>query len=493
MSEVTDWLRACAYSPGSSAITMGCLQRFSAWLASEGLGLADLSDGVIDRYLVEERIRLDGGIPAAVQHLAVFRRFLVARGTLAPRPPASRDRGGLPRLLVGPLVDLLPDLVCWLKCEGYARGTALSVAGTAARLSVWMQQAAVDVAAVDDVVLARFVAVQQHAPDYHPSSAKRIVTIRKFLLARGHLKINPLHPVPATVVDVELSAWASWQQVERGVGAGTIADRRSWAHDLVTALAAGNCIVDWSGLDCSIVNRYVAERGRGYSLSSRRHLVDAMRSLARWAFLTGRLSRSVSAGILRPRASRATLPKALNPAQVAALTATADPATLHGARDRAVIVLIARLGLRAGEVASLTLDDIDWAAARLSVTGKGGRRLDLPLPVDVGSTLVDYLRVRARGAHGRNVFIRLRPPLCGLGRQGISGIIKHRAAQAGLGVVHAHRLRHTVATSVLAAGGTLIEARELLGHARIDTTMIYAKTDLASLRTLTVPFGQVPR
>lgn len=492
MEELAEWLAVTGYSPTSSAVTVRCVRRFSSWMAASGLGLSDLTDGVIDAYVAGERARLTGRNPAAVQHLAVFRRFLVSRGTLEPRPPASRDRGGLPRLLAGPLAGLLPDLVVWLKSEGYARGTALSVADTAARLSLWLQQAAVDVTDLDDEVLARFVAAQQRGPDRHPSSARRIVTIRRFFLARGHLRIAVPQAPPLTAVDVELQAWAAWQEAERGVGAGTIADRRSWAYGLVAALAAGKDSVDWSGLDCSVVNRHVAERGRGYSLSSRRHLVDAMSSLARWAFLTGRVPRPITAGILRPRASRATLPKALSPAQVAALTAAADPATPQGARDRAVVVLITRLGLRAGEVATLTLDDIDWAAARISLTGKGGRQLDLPLPADVGSALVDYLRVRPRDADGRNVFIRLRPPLAGMSRQGISGIIKHRAAQAGLGVVHAHRLRHTVATGVLAAGGTLIEARELLGHARTDTTMIYAKTDLVALRTLAVPFGQVP-
>lgn len=491
MNEVSDWLVVGGYASATSARAKACVRRFSAWMAVRGVGVDDLSHDLLDEFIVAERDRLDGGVPSAVQHLGVFRRFLVERGTLIVRPAASRDRDGLPRLQVGPLAGLLPDLASWLKQAGYARGTRVSVACTAARLSAWMQQARVT--DLSEEVLARFVTAQLHGRPRHASSAKRIVTVAKYLVARGHLQVVPPVPAPDSPVGAELGAWGAWQHTECDVGDLTISERRRFAHDLLAGLAGGDGRVDWSRLDCDLVNRYVAERGHGYSLSSRRHLVDAMRSLTRWAFLTGRCARPLGGGILRLRVSRATLPRALEVGQVAAILAAADPATVQGVRDKAVIVAIARLGLRAGEVAGLTLDDIDWATAQLSVTGKGGRRRTLPLPADVGEAIVDYLRERPPGAVDRAVFVRSRPPLQGLGRQGISGIVAHRAAQAGLGVVHAHRLRHTVATGVLAAGGTLTEARELLGHTHSDTTMIYAKTDLAALRALAVPFGQVPR
>jgi len=216
-----------------------------------------------------------------------------------------------------------------------------------------------------------------------------------------------------------------------------------------------------------------------------------MRSLLRWALATGRVDRDLSRGILRPRATRATLPQGLTPGQVDALLAAASPATRVGVRDRAVVIALSRLGLRAGEAAGLTLDDIDWAAGRLTVIGKGQRRLTLPLPADVGQALVAWLRVRPEDAQDRAVFVRLRAPIRRLSSAGISDIIVHLAERAGLGVVRAHRLRHTAAMNVIAAGGTLTEARELLGHSRADSTRVYARTDLASLRALVVPFGRV--
>jgi integrase len=154
-------------------------------------------------------------------------------------------------------------------------------------------------------------------------------------------------------------------------------------------------------------------------------------------------------------------------------------------------MILVRLGLRAGEAARLRLDDIDWASGHVRVTGKG-RQHTLPLPVDVGQALEGWLRLRPP-ALDRAVFVRMRAPRQMMTPSAISGIIARLSGLAGIDQLYAHRLRHTAATAVLAAGGTLTEAKELLGHVYAATTMAYAKVDLASLRELVVPFGQVPR
>jgi integrase len=177
--------------------------------------------------------------------------------------------------------------------------------------------------------------------------------------------------------------------------------------------------------------------------------------------------------------------------QVAALLAICDPATAIGARDRALVLMLVRLGLRAGEAARLMLDDIDWAGGQVRVTGKGREHV-LPLPVDVGQALEAWLRLRP-DALDRAVFVRTMAPRQMMTASGISGVIARLSGLAGIDPIYAHRLRHTAAMDVLAAGGTLSEAKELLGHVYTVTTMTYAKVDLASLRELVVPFGQVPR
>ncbi|GAB93754.1 tyrosine-type recombinase/integrase [Gordonia rhizosphera] len=335
----------------------------------------------------------------------------------------------------------------------------------------------------------------------HTLVSERLPTVRRFLRDAGYLAGRPgkraRRPAgkPADQVSEaashELEEWARWQREVRGIGLGCITHRRAWVNRLVDSLC-GAGEIDWKACDVNMLNAFITHRSVDLSPASRALIVDATRSLMRWALATGRVDHDLSGGILRARYTRATLPRGLSPAQVQELLGACDPAAVIGIRDRAVITMLWRLGVRCGETAGLGLDDIDWASGRLTVIGKQQRRLTLPIPVDVGQTLVAWLRVRPTGADDRALFVRLRTPIRALTAAGISGIVAHRADQAGLGVVHAHRLRHTAAMNVIAAGGTPIEARELLGHHTASSTRVYARTDLTSLRALTVPFGQVP-
>jgi site-specific recombinase XerD len=493
MDALHDWLGRSGCSPGRSVRCEHAFARFSSWMARRHFELADLDGDLIDEYVGQEQERTGSRTPAAFQYLPIARRYLVAAGVMRAAVLVSRRRDGVPRLLVGPLASMIPEMVTWLRLQGYAPGTVKAVAETAARLSAWMHASALAAEDVSHELLERFVVGQTTGPVRHPSSAHRVVTVRKYLTACGVLgEITAAPAQPATPVTTELDAWGGWLRVERGIGATAVADQQRWAEPFLTGLLTADGRIDWAQVDCAGVNRHVAARGSGYSLASRRHLVTAIKSLLRWAFATARTAYPMSGGVLRAPSSRTGLPRGLRPPQVQAITAAADSATATGARDLAVVMMFSRLGLRASEVAGLTLDDIDWAGGRLSVVGKSARKLTLPLPVDVGAALVDYLRVRHACGTDRAVFLRARPPWVRLSRQGISGIVARLAARAGLGTIHAHRLRHTVATQVLAAGGSLVEARELLGHSHTDVTINYARTDLASLRVLTLPWGRLP-
>lgn len=234
--------------------------------------------------------------------------------------------------------------------------------------------------------------------------------------------------------------------------------------------------MQWGRIDASIVNAYVAERGRPYGVVARAHIVGAVRCLLGWALSTGHLDRDLTAGILKPAGTNRSVPRGVDAEQVATLLAVCDPATAIGARDRALVLVLVRLGLRAGEAARLVFDDIDWVSGQVRVTGKGREHV-LPLPVDVGHALEAWLRLRPT-ALDRAVFVRTRAPrqmMTVSGISGISGIIARLSDLAGIETpVYAHRLRHTAAMDVLAAGGTLSEAKELLGHAYTVTTMTYA-------------------
>jgi len=153
------------------------------------------------------------------------------------------------------------------------------------------------------------------------------------------------------------------------------------------------------------------------------------------------------------------------------------------------LTTLVRLGLRAGELAALRLDDIDWRAGTIVIRGKGHQVEQLPWPVDVGEAVVAYLRRgRPTTAEDRTLFVRVKAPHRALSTGGVSQIIVAAARRAGLRRVHAHRLRHTAATQLLRAGAGLPEIGQLLRHRRLETTAIYAKVDRVALRAIARPW-----
>jgi integrase/recombinase XerD len=182
-----------------------------------------------------------------------------------------------------------------------------------------------------------------------------------------------------------------------------------------------------------------------------------------------------------------TLPRGLEPAAVKRLLASCDRRRTVGRRDRAILLLLSRLGLRAGEVAAITLDDIDWRAGLLLVRGKGSRHDVLPLPVDVGEAIVAYLRRRPR-CESRALFVAVNAPRTALAQGTVRWIVRAACDRAGLPRVGAHRLRHTAATEMLRHGASLAEIGQVLRHREQKTTAIYAKVDRRSLRALARPW-----
>ena len=181
------------------------------------------------------------------------------------------------------------------------------------------------------------------------------------------------------------------------------------------------------------------------------------------------------------------IPRGIAPDQVRQLLRQLDRSTAVGRRDYAILLLLARLGLRASEVVTLELEDIDWKAARLSVHGKSGRRSQLPLPQEVGEAIVAYLRRGRPRSDCRRVFLRAKAPVRGLlGPSAISTVVRHALMRTGIDAPTrgAHQFRHGLATEMLRRGASLGEIGELLGHRSPETTKIYTKVDIDALRTL---------
>jgi site-specific recombinase XerD len=218
-----------------------------------------------------------------------------------------------------------------------------------------------------------------------------------------------------------------------------------------------------------------------------------MRAFLRFLFLEGLTPVLLSPAVTSTAGwGLAGLPRSVSSAVVADLLDACDRQTVVGRRDFAILKLLARLGLRAGEVADLLLDHIDWHHGELKVRGKAHRAERLPIPPDVGEGIVAWLQDRrpALGAT-RAVFTRLRAPHGPLNAGAVGAVVRHACARAGHPPMGPHRLRHTTGTELLRAGADLNEIGRVLRHRRMQTTAIYAKVDLAALSQLAQPWPAV--
>jgi site-specific recombinase XerD len=274
---------------------------------------------------------------------------------------------------------------------------------------------------------------------------------------------------------------------ERGLAAHTI-----YHHELVARLFLGE-LEKLGGLElerlvAADVSAFLAAECPKRSITGARDLVKGLRGLLRYLHVTGVIATPLQWSVPAVAYHRdRSLPRGLPPEAVARLLASCDRRRAVGRRDYAVLLLLARLGLRAGEVAAIQLEDIDWRRGEFQVRGKGARLDRLPLPADVGRAILSYLRYRPHST-SRAVFLLSRAPYCPLSGQTVSGIVHRACVRAGLPVVHAHRLRHTAATEMLRAGGSLPEVAQVLRHRQLATTNIYAKVDHRSLRPLARPW-----
>jgi site-specific recombinase XerD len=239
------------------------------------------------------------------------------------------------------------------------------------------------------------------------------------------------------------------------------------------------------------LNRFILGQVRRVSRAHAGGTVTALRSFLRFLRQRGAIDTDLATslfGVARWRLSR--IPKHLPPDQVKRLLQCCDRTSASGQRDYTILLLLARLGLRGGEVRLMTLDDLDWERGEIVVRGKGQRLERLPLPKDVGAALVHYLRnVRPR-CSTRTVFIRTKAPQRGLRLSAICCVVRRALKRAGLNpdFKGAHLLRHSLATRMLNRGASLEEIGQLLRHRQPTTTQIYAKVDIRALRGIAMPW-----
>lgn len=355
-------------------------------------------------------------------------------------------------------------------------------------LSRWLAERGLDPSVLSEPeVVEEFFAVRRTAGYTNHCTVKAAAPLLTYL--RGLGVVGPAPVSQLTPTQALLERYRAYLTGERGLAATTARGYVDAVRGFVTG-REGDGELDLAGLTAREVTAFVVATCPGQSRGSAKMTVTALRSLLGFLHVEGILEGSLVTAVPSAASWRlAGLPKGLEPAEVSRLLAAPDRRTRIGRRDFAVLMLLVRLGLRAGEVAALELDDLDWRAGELVVRGKGDRHERLPLPDDVGQALVGYLqRGRPPTAQGRRVLVRIRAPHGPMTGGSVSSVVFAAGQRAGLGTVRAHRLRHTAATRLLAAGAPLVEIGQLLRHRSQLTTAIYAKVDTESLRTLARPW-----
>ena len=292
-----------------------------------------------------------------------------------------------------------------------------------------------------------------------------------------------------------LSAFESYLKNERGLADCTI---ESYS-ELVRRFLADRFSSDpparpsLSEVLSSDVTTYGAKEANRFSHKRVLLLISALRSFFRYLLLRGEISLNLAGAVPKVADWKLQMvPATLEAEEVQSLLKTCDRSTASGRRDYAILVLLARLGLRGGEVVHLTLDAVDWEAGELILFGKSRRVDRLPLPADAGKAIVAYLKNDRPVCRNRRLFLRLRPPYRGL--KTIGHVVRRALRRAGLTVCRggAHLLRYSLGHEMLRQGASLAEIGQILRHQRVDTTAIYAKVDLDALRPLAMPWpGEV--
>ena len=392
-------------------------------------------------------------------------------------------RSSVPRVS-GPLASWEAAYRLWLAAQGYSAPTVSDRIWQLDGLSRWVESEQLAVGELTPERLEQFETARL-AAGYSMRWARCTRLPVRFLREVG------LAPVPELPVDgpVEqlLADYRGYLVCERGLAQSTIETYERVARLFLSEREQPNGLA-LERLTAADVSGFLARECPKRSIAGARDLVCGLRQLLRYLHVSGLISLPLRWAVpavadLRDRS----LPRGLDDATVAKLLLSCDRRRTIGRRDYAVLSLMVRLGLRAGEVAAIELDDIDWRAGELLVRGKGGRRDVLPVPVDVGQALVSYLRRRPQ-SDCREVFLRVRAPAGPLPVSGVVHVVSRACIRAGLPRVGAHRLRHTAATTMLRAGASLPEIAQVLRHNELSTTAVYAKVDRKALRPLALPW-----
>jgi site-specific recombinase XerD len=391
----------------------------------------------------------------------------------------------------GPLGPFAAGLDAELARLGYTPAGTRRKLEAVAHLSCWLAGRGMTADDIGDETVAEFAAARRAGGYSSQLTGRSLAWMLGYLRELGAVRPASAPAEPAAGAGHLLERFGAFLADGRGLAGKTRgAHLGSARRFLAAAVPVGESGPLLSALTAADVTAFLAGMARVQAPGTTQNTASMLRTFLTWLYAEG-LTAAPLAGTVPGayRRRRIRMPALVTGAEASALLAACDRATAQGLRDYAIVLILTRMGLRAREIAELTLEDVDWRSGIVVISGKGGRRDQLPLPRDVAGAVIAYLRDgRPAAALDRKVFVRSVAPHRGLTGYAVGHSVARAARDAGLDRVQPHQLRYFAATAMQAAGAPLAEIGQVLRHDDERTTSLYAKVDVAALRPLAPPW-----
>jgi integrase/recombinase XerD len=380
-----------------------------------------------------------------------------------------------------------------LRATGYAERTLRKKRSVLRAFGRWTKRRRITVADLNDSHLAGFIARSPRRRKARVAFDRAVIRLFfGYLRPRAGLQGPPVQEDVSAAGGL-LQCYEDYLRKDRGLAENSVHVYVPFIRDFLASQATPTGCVSPQSFNTLAIRDFVLGQTRSRSAEYIRLLATALRSFFRFLFLSGQILRDLAPSVPRVcKYRQATPPAFLSPDEVERVLSATDRSTATGRRDYAILLLLARLGLRAGEIVSLELDDIRWRSGEIVVRGKGRLVDQLPLLCDIGEALTAYLREDRGVSASRRIFLRIWAPRIGLtGPAAVGHIVRLALARAGVrrsGRGAAHLFRHGLATKMIRHGASLSEISEVLRHRSQSTTAAYAQVSFEALRTVALPW-----
>jgi len=382
----------------------------------------------------------------------------------------------------------------WLDHQGYTPWSARHMLKDLSLVGVWLSAEGLEPAQFDEERASAFLAARRTAGFRQVPGQRAMVPMLTYLREVG---VVPAQNPTLSPLGELLEQYRAWMVGERGLAPMTVVRYENTArHFLQEQATDDEGMFEPAALTGADINEFLLRECARVSAGSAKGRVAELRSILRFLYLQGVTPLQLGTAVPPVGGWRfATLPpRSVTAVEIQRLLDSVDRSSDVGIRDFAIMLLVARLGLRSIEIARMQLSDVDWRAGELMVRGKGHSQDRLPLPAEVGEALVAYLsRGRNNPDGARELFLTCRAPRRPIRSGLVSDVVKRTCLQTGLPTVGPHRLRHALAGELLRQGAGLRAISQVLRHQDLATTALYAKVDLAALRQVAQPWPGATR